>query len=310
MPQAKTQSLKPNNSYMFFSSLEDEAVYILRETAAQFENPCLLFSGGKDSISLVHLSLRAFAPDPIPFPLLHIDTGHNFPEVLEFRDTLTEKYGLRLIVRKVEDSIRENGILEHFGKYYSRNTLQSITLLEAIKTLKFDACIGGARRDEEKARAKERIFSFRNTTGSWDILHQRPELFHHLNGMVHEGENVRVFPLSNWTERAVWEFIQQNQIDVPSLYFSHERSVFRRDGLLWTEADCVFREETEKPFVAKVRFRTVGDMTCTAAILSKADSVEKIMKENHSSNLSERGARIDDKATEAAMEKRKKEGYF
>ncbi len=295
---------------MFLSSLEDEAIYILRETAAQFRNPFLLFSGGKDSICLVHLSRKAFAPAPVPFTLLHIDTGHNFPEVIAFRDKLVLKYGLSLITGNVEETIRENGIKEEIKKYYSRNQLQSITLLDKIKTFAIDACIGGARRDEEKARAKERIFSFRNTAGEWDARRQRPELFHHLNGFIHPGENVRVFPLSNWTERDVWQYILENNIEVPSLYFAHERVVFNRDGLIWAENECVYREPDEVPFLAKVRFRTVGDMTCTAGILSEANSISEIMHENLVSNLSERGARIDDKASEGAMEKRKKEGYF
>ncbi|MBX7242078.1 MAG: sulfate adenylyltransferase subunit 2 [Bacteroidia bacterium] len=295
---------------MFLSSLEDEAIYILRETAAQFLNPFLLFSGGKDSICLVHLSIKAFAPAPVPFSLLHIDTGHNFPEVIAFRDRLVNQYSLTLVTAMVEDTIRENGIREEVKKYYSRNQLQSITLLNTIRELGIDACIGGARRDEEKARAKERIFSFRNTLGEWDARNQRPELFHHLNGFIHTGENVRVFPLSNWTEKNVWKYISENNIAVPSLYFAHERMVFHRDGLIWAAGDCVYRDMEEIPFPAKVRFRTVGDMTCTAGIISEADTISEIMYENFASGLSERGARIDDKVSEGAMEKRKKEGYF
>lgn len=290
--------------------LEDEAIYILRETYAQFRKPMLLFSGGKDSITVAHLAWKAFYPAPIPFPLLHIDTGHNFPEVIQFRDSFAKEMNLQLVVRYVEDTIQNRQLTEETGKNASRNRLQTYTLLDAISELNVDACIGGARRDEEKARAKERIFSFRNEKGGWDAQNQRPEPFGILNGKIHDGENVRVFPISNWTEQDVWEYIARNNVPVPSLYFAHERSIFLRDGLIWTNNDLVYREKEEEPFQAKVRFRTVGDMTCTAALFSEASSIAEILAENASSRLSERGARIDDQFSEGAMEKRKKEGYF
>lgn len=296
--------------YTFPAALEDEAIYILRETAAQFERPILLFSCGKDSICLVHLAQKAFYPAPIPFPLLHIDTGHNFPEVMAFRDTFVAAMQAKLQVKKVEDTIFFHKIVEQTGKYASRNALQSITLLEAIQEFSADACIGGARRDEEKARAKERIFSFRNAEGKWDAYHQRPELFDMLNGKLHKNENMRIFPLSNWTEKDVWHYILQEKIELPSVYFAHERNIFLRDGLIWAAEEVVFREETESVFPAKIRFRTVGDMTCTAGVFSEAASVEEIIQELSESKTSERGARIDDKLSAAAMEDRKKQGYF
>ena len=293
------------------SALENEAIYIIREVAAQFERPVLLFSGGKDSITLVRLAQKAFFPAKIPFPLMHIDTGHNFPETIEFRDRLVEELGLELIVRNVQDSIDEGKVKEESGKYASRNMLQTTTLLDAIEEFKFDACIGGARRDEEKARAKERIFSVRDDFGQWDEKNQRPELFDMLNGQIELGQNVRVFPISNWTELDVWSYIQSENIEIPSIYFAHKRNIFLRDGLIWSaEDDVVFRSEDEEVQEMMVRFRTVGDMSCTAAVASDADSIDKVVAEIRESSISERGARIDDKRSEAAMEKRKQQGYF
>ena len=278
--------------------------------AAQFERPVLLFSGGKDSITLVRLAQKAFFPAKIPFPLLHVDTGHNFPETIEFRDKLVEELGLELIVRKVQDSIDQGKVREERGRYSSRNSLQTTTLLDAIEEFKFDACIGGARRDEEKARAKERVFSVRDDFGQWDEKNQRPELFDMLNGKIHNGQNVRCFPISNWTELDVWEYIKTENIEIPSIYFAHEREVFLRDGMIWTANEHVFREDHEEVQVKMVRFRTVGDMTCTAAVFSEAISLDDVVGEIRDSTISERGARIDDKRSEAAMETRKKVGYF
>lgn len=293
------------------NALESEAIYILREVAAQFERPVLLFSGGKDSITLVRLAQKAFYPAKIPFPLMHIDTGHNFPETIAFRDKLVAELGVELIVRNVQDSIDQGKVVEETGKYASRNTLQTTTLLDAIEEFKFDACIGGARRDEEKARAKERIFSVRDDFGQWDEKSQRPELFDMLNGKIELGQNVRVFPISNWTELDVWSYIQQEQIEIPSIYFAHKRNIFLRDGLIWSaEDDVVFRAEDEVVEERTVRFRTVGDMSCTAAVESEADTIDKVVSEIRASKISERGARIDDKRSEAAMEKRKQQGYF
>ena len=291
--------------------LENEAIYIFREVAAQFERPVLLFSGGKDSITLVRLAQKAFYPAKIPFPLMHIDTGHNFPETIEFRDRLVKELGLELIVRNVQDSIDQGKVKEESGKYASRNTLQTTTLLDAIEEFKFDACIGGARRDEEKARAKERIFSVRDDFGQWDEKNQRPELFDMLNGQIDLGQNVRVFPISNWTELDVWSYIQKENIEIPSIYFAHQRKTFLRDGLIWSSDDeVVYREEDEVVEDRLVRFRTVGDMSCTAAVLSSASDIATVVQEIRESTISERGARIDDKRSEAAMEKRKQQGYF
>ena len=293
------------------NALENEAIYILREVAAQFEKPVLLFSGGKDSITLVRLAQKAFYPAKIPFPLMHIDTGHNFPETIAFRDKLVKELGVELIVRNVQDSIDQGKVVEEMGKYSSRNMLQTTTLLDAIEEFKFDACIGGARRDEEKARAKERIFSVRDDFGQWDEKNQRPELFDMLNGQIELGQNVRVFPISNWTELDVWSYIQKEEIEIPSIYFAHKRKIFLRDGFIWSaEDDVVFRAEDEKVEERMVRFRTVGDMSCTSAVLSHADTIEKVVGEIRESKISERGARIDDKRSEAAMEKRKQQGYF
>ncbi|MGB1295490.1 MAG: sulfate adenylyltransferase subunit CysD [Flavobacteriales bacterium] len=296
--------LKPN-------ILESESVHIFREVVAQFENPVLLFSGGKDSITLVRLAQKAFFPGKIPFPLLHIDTGHNFPETIEFRDQLAKDLDLELIVRHVQDNIDAGKVKEEEGKYSSRNSLQTSTLLDAIEEFKFDACIGGARRDEEKARAKERIFSVRDDFGQWDERNQRPEVFDMLNGNIDLGQNVRVFPISNWTELDVWNYIHTEAIEIPSIYFSHKRATFMRDDLIWSaQDDVVFRDDNETVDTRTVRFRTVGDMSCTAAVLSMATTVESIIEEIKASNISERGARIDDKRSEAAMEKRKQQGYF
>ena len=271
----------------------------------------LLFSGGKDSITLVRLAQKAFYPAKIPFPLIHIDTGHNFPETIEFRDKLIKELGLELIVRKVQTSIDEGKVLEESGKYASRNTLQTTTLLDAIEEFKFDACIGGARRDEEKARAKERVFSVRDDFGQWDAKNQRPELFDMLNGEIELGQNVRAFPISNWTELDVWSYIAEEKIEIPSIYFAHTRATFLRDGLIWSaEDDIVYRDKEEEVKERLVRFRTVGDMSCTAAVLSGASTIDTVVQEIRESLISERGARIDDKRSEAAMEKRKQEGYF
>lgn len=296
--------------YPFPRELEAEAIHIIRETYAQFDHPVLLFSGGKDSITLVHLIRKAFHPGRVPFPLMHIDTGHNFPEALEFRDNMVREYELDLIVASVEDSIREKGLVEETGAYASRNSLQSVTLLDAIAEHRFDACIGGARRDEEKARAKERVFSVRDDFGGWDASRQRPEVFDMLNGRIQPGENVRVFPLSNWTEMDVWNYIREENMAIPSLYFAHKREVFQRDGLVWPASEVVHRNPDEAVSTKWVRFRTVGDMTCTAAVFSEATSVEDVMAEIGRAEISERGARIDDKRSEAAMELRKQNGYF
>ena len=299
-----TETLKVN-------ALESEAIYILREVVAQFEKPVLLFSGGKDSITLVRLAQKAFFPAKIPFPLLHIDTGHNFSETIKFRDQLAKELEVELIVRHVQDNIDKGRVKEEKGKYASRNLLQTETLLDAIEEFGFDACIGGARRDEEKARAKERIFSVRDDFGQWDEKNQRPELFDMLNGRIDLGQNVRVFPISNWTELDVWSYIQREEIEIPSIYFAHKRPTFVRDGFIWSAADdIVYREEDELIEERTVRFRTVGDMSCTAAVLSSASDVNMIVNEIRESSISERGARIDDKRSEAAMEKRKQQGYF
>ncbi|MGM0479634.1 MAG: sulfate adenylyltransferase subunit CysD [Bacteroidota bacterium] len=293
------------------NALENEAIYIMREVQAQFENPVILFSGGKDSITLVRLAQKAFYPAKIPFPLLHVDTGHNFPETIEFRDRLVEELDLTLHVHHVQDNIDAGRVKEEKGKYASRNALQTETLLDAIEAHGFDACIGGARRDEEKARAKERMFSVRDDFGQWDERNQRPEVFDMLNGKIDFGQNVRVFPISNWTELDVWSYIQQEKIEIPSIYFAHRRNVFVRDGLIWPAHDeYVYREENEAVIEKTVRFRTVGDMSCTAAVESDAYTIEKVVEEIRQSSLSERGARIDDKRSEAAMEKRKQQGYF
>lgn len=291
-------------------TLEDESIYIIREVVAQFQKPVLLFSGGKDSITLARLAQKAFYPAKIPFPFLHIDTGHNFPETITFRDELVKELGVELIVRYVQDSINENKAQEETGKYASRNSLQTVTLLDAIEEFGFDVCMGGARRDEEKSRAKERIFSVRDDFGQWDAKKQRPEMFSILNGKVHFGENVRAFPISNWTEEDVWHYIQHEKLELPSIYFSHTRKLVKRDGAYLAYSEYLNLVDSDELEEKIVRFRTVGDMTCTAALLSEAATVEAVISENKASKSSERGARIDDKRSEAALEQRKKGGYF
>jgi sulfate adenylyltransferase subunit 2 len=295
----------------YLQQLESESIHIFREVAAQFERPALLFSGGKDSITLVQLARKAFAPGKFPFPLVHIDTGHNFPEALEYRDWLANEVGAELIVRKVEDTIKKKNLTEPKGKFASRNWLQTYTLLDTIEEFKFDACIGGARRDEEKARAKERIFSVRNDFGEWDPKLQRPELWNIYNGRIHKGENVRVFPISNWTELDVWNYIKTENIPLPSIYFAHEREVLVHEGQLIALSEFITIEETDIIVKKKVRYRTVGDMTCTAAVESEAITLDEVVNEIKATRISERGeTRIDDRVTEAAMEDRKKGGYF
>lgn len=294
----------------YLDQLEAEAIFILREVAGQFEKPALLFSGGKDSITLVRLAEKAFRPGKFPFPLVHIDTGHNFPETISFRDDMIARIGEKLIVGHVQDSIDQGKVIEQTGKNASRNALQTVTLLDTISEGKFDACIGGARRDEEKARAKERIFSVRDEFGQWDPKRQRPELWNIYNGKIHKGENVRVFPISNWTELDVWNYIRRENIELPSIYFAHERDVITRNGQLMAAADCLNMDADDKIERRNVRFRTVGDMTCTAAVESDADQIDDIIEEIKMSKISERGARMDDKVSEAAMEDRKKGGYF
>ncbi|MBB2950454.1 MULTISPECIES: sulfate adenylyltransferase subunit CysD [Sphingobacterium] len=294
----------------YLDQLEAESIYILREVAGQFENPALLFSGGKDSITLVHLALKAFRPGKFPFPLVHIDTGHNFPETIAYRDWLVEQIGEKLIVGHVQDSIDAGKVVEQKGKNASRNALQTVTLLDTIAENGFDACIGGARRDEEKARAKERVFSVRDEFGQWDPKRQRPELWNIFNGKINKGENVRVFPISNWTELDVWNYIKRENIKLPSIYFSHEREVITRNGQLMAAASFLNIDEEDVVETKSVRFRTVGDMTCTAAVDSQATALDDIIAEIKASTVSERGARMDDKVSEAAMEDRKKQGYF
>lgn len=295
----------------YLDHLESEAIHIMREVAGQFERPALLFSGGKDSITLVHLALKAFRPGKFPFPLVHIDTGHNFPEALQYRDALAESIGEKLIVRNVEDTIRQKNLTEPAGKFASRNALQTYTLLDTIEEFKFDACIGGARRDEEKARAKERIFSVRDEFGQWNPKLQRPELWNTYNGKIHKGENVRVFPISNWTELDVWNYIRRETIELPSIYFSHEREVLEHEGQLVAMSEFIRLDPDDRVSRKKVRYRTVGDMTCTAAVQSEANNIDDIIAEIIATKTSERGeTRIDDKVSEAAMEDRKKNGYF
>ncbi len=290
--------------------LESEAMYVMREVAAQFERPVLLFSGGKDSIVMVHLARKAFFPGKIPFPLMHIDTGHNFPETLAYRDELMEKVATRLIVRYVQDSIDQGRVVEEKGLFASRNALQTVTLLDALAEFKFEAALGGARRDEEKARAKERFFSHRDAFGQWDPKNQRPELWNLYNGLKQPHEHFRVFPLSNWTELDVWRYIELEQVELPSLYFSHRRDTISRDGMLLAASEVVQPVNDEKIENKIIRFRTIGDMTCTGAVESQANSIEEIIQEVASARVTERGARADDKRSEAAMEDRKKQGYF
>lgn len=290
--------------------LESEAIYVLREVAAQFERPALLFSGGKDSIVLSHLARKAFYPGSIPFPLLHIDTGHNFAETITFRDELVARIGARLIVRYVQDSIDQGRVVEETGPNSSRNGLQTITLLDALTELRVDAAIGGARRDEEKARAKERFFSHRDAFGQWDPKSQRPEVWNLYNGRKHQGEHFRVFPISNWTELDVWQYIAVEGIPLPSLYFSHRRDIIERDRILLAASDVVRPQPGEDVRSRIVRFRTIGDMTCTGAVVSYAATLDEIIQEVATARVTERGTRSDDRRSEAAMEDRKRQGYF
>lgn len=305
--------LRPQPRYALdhLEALEAEAVYVLREVAGQLERPVLLFSGGKDSATLLHLAEKAFAPGPIPFPILHIDTGHNFPEVLAFRDRLAAELGAPLLVRSVQDSIDRDRVAEPSGPDRSRNRLQSVTLLDALEELRADCAVGGARRDEERARAKERIFSFRGAHGGWEVKTQRPEVWSLLNGRVHRGEHIRAFPLSNWTEMDVWEYIEAESIELPSIYFAHEREVVERDGLLLPVSPWLALRGDERPARATVRFRTVGDMLSSGAIRSSARTPRQVMLENLRLPVSERGSgRADDRISDSAMEDRKVEGYF
>ena len=294
----------------YLDELEAEAIYILREVAGQFEKPALLFSGGKDSITLVRLAEKAFRPGKFPFPLVHIDTGHNFEETIIYRDNMINRIGEKLIVGYVQDDVDQGKVIEQKGKNASRNQLQTVTLLNTIAKHQFDACIGGARRDEEKARAKERIFSVRDEFGQWDPKRQRPELWNIYNGKIHKGENVRVFPISNWTELDVWNYIRREKIDLPTIYFAHERDVITRNGQLMAASPFLNMDDEDIVQRRNVRFRTVGDMSCTAAVESYASEIDDIIDEISASRVSERGARLDDKVSEAAMEDRKKGGYF
>jgi sulfate adenylyltransferase subunit 2 len=303
--------MSKNYTLKHLQELEAESIYVLREVAAQFENPALLFSGGKDSIVVSHLARKAFSPAKLPFPLLHIDTGHNFPETLEYRDWWAKEIGAKVIVRYVQDSIDKGRAKEERGVNASRNVLQTVTLLDAIEELKFDCCMGGARRDEEKARAKERFFSHRDEFGQWDPKNQRPELWNLFNGRKNMGEHFRVFPISNWTEMDVWQYILAENIPLPKIYFSHKRKVFQRDGQ-WLAGDFDFLEKKPSEVVEEriIRFRTIGDITCTGAVESTASTLEEIVQEVAASRTTERGTRADDKRSEAAMEDRKKQGYF
>jgi sulfate adenylyltransferase subunit 2 len=292
-------------------ALESEAIHVMREVAAEFERPVLLFSGGKDSIVLLRLAEKAFRPGSFPFPLMHVDTGHNFPEVIDFRDRRVAELGERLIVASVQESIDKGRAVEETGPRASRNRLQTVTLLDAIAEHKFDAAFGGARRDEERARAKERVFSFRDDFGQWDPKRQRPELWNLYNGRIKKGENVRVFPISNWTELDVWEYIDQEQLEVPTIYFAHEREVFRRDEMLYAWREGTELIDGEEIISETVRYRTVGDMTCTGGVVSQAATLEEVVLEIAATRITERGeTRADDRVTEAAMEDRKKDGYF
>jgi len=299
-----------NKRLSHLNELENEAIFVIREAVAQFERPVMLFSGGKDSIVMFHLARKAFWPAKVPFPLLHIDTGHNFQETLDFRDNLMKKTGATCIVRYVQDTINQGKVVEETGYNASRNVLQTVTLLDAIEEFKFDCAMGGGRRDEEKARAKERFFSHRDEFGQWDPKNQRPELWYLFNGRKKMGEHFRVFPLSNWTELDVWLYIMIEKIDIPSIYFTHEREVFYRDGVWLATAPFMKLKPDEKPEIKKVRCRTVGDITCTGLVLSEAKSVEDIVLEIAQTRITERGNRYDDKRSETAMEDRKKEGYF
>jgi sulfate adenylyltransferase subunit 2 len=291
--------------------LESEAIHVFREVAAELEKPVLLFSGGKDSIVLLRLAEKAFRPGRFPFPIMHVDTGHNFPEVIEFRDRRIDEIGERLIVASVQDAIDNGRVVEQTGPRASRNRLQTVPLLDALAEHGFDAAFGGARRDEERARAKERIFSFRDDFGGWDPKNQRPELWNVYNGRIHKGENVRVFPISNWTELDVWQYIDREGLELPPIYFAHEREVFRRDGMLYATAPFMELLPDEQPFRETVRYRTVGDMSCTGAVRSQARTLQEVVAEIAATRITERGeTRADDRVSEAAMEDRKREGYF
>ena len=291
--------------------LEAESIHVIREVAAEFERPVLLFSGGKDSVVMLALAEKAFRPARIPFPVMHVDTGHNFGEVIEFRDQRVAELGVRLIVASVQDSIDAGRVSEETGRWASRNRLQTITLLDAIEDNRFDALFGGARRDEEKARAKERVFSYRDDFGQWDPKNQRPELWNLYNTRIHRGEHIRVFPLSNWTELDIWQYIEREELELPSVYFAHTRQVFEREGILLADSPHVTRGEDEQLFEAVVRYRTVGDMTCTGAVESTALDVATVISEVSATRITERGqTRADDRTSEAAMEDRKREGYF
>jgi len=292
-------------------SLEAESIHIIREVAAEFERPVLLFSGGKDSLVMLALAEKAFWPARVPFPVMHVDTGHNFPEVLEYRDRRVAEAGVQLVVASVQESIDAGRVVEETGRWASRNRLQTTTLLDSIAEHQFDAVFGGARRDEEKARAKERVFSFRDEFGQWDPKNQRPELWGVYNTRIHRGEHIRVFPLSNWTELDIWEYIAQENLEIPSIYFGHSRTVFEREGILLADGPYVSRGEDEPLFDTKVRYRTVGDMSCTGAVESSATTIAEIIAEIAATRITERGqTRADDRTSEAAMEDRKREGYF
>jgi sulfate adenylyltransferase subunit 2 len=303
--------MRPDYQLSQLDVLESEAIHMMREVAAEFERPVLLFSGGKDSIVMLSLAEKAFWPARIPFPVMHVDTGHNFPEVIEFRDRRVSELGVRLVVASVQASIDAGRVAEETGRHASRNRLQTVTLLDAIEEHRFDALFGGARRDEEKARAKERMLSFRDEFGQWDPKNQRPELWNLYNTRLHRGEHIRVFPLSNWTELDVWAYIEREKLDIPSIYYAHERQVFDRDGLLLADNPYVTRGEDEPLFTATVRYRTVGDMTGTGAVSSSAVTVAEVITEVAATRITERGqTRGDDRVSEAAMEDRKREGYF
>jgi len=299
-----------NYQISHLKELESESIFVLREVAAQFENPVLMFSGGKDSILMTHLAYKAFYPARIPFPLLHIDTGHNFDETIHFRDDLVKEIGAKLVVGSVEEAIKSGLVTEEKGINASRNMLQTTVLLDALEKDKYDAALGGARRDEEKARAKERFFSHRDEFGQWDPKNQRPELWNLFNGNKHLSEHFRIFPISNWTELDVWQYLAEERVELPSLYFAHKRNVFERDGVLLADSDFIPKKPNEKVYEEEVRCRTIGDMTCTGVWKSNATSIDDIIEEIATTRLTERGGRTDDKRSETAMEDRKKEGYF
>jgi sulfate adenylyltransferase subunit 2 len=304
---------QPRSDYQLsqLDMLEAESIHVIREVAAEFERPVLLFSGGKDSLVMLAVAERAFWPARVPFPVMHVDTGHNFAEVIEFRDRRVEQAGTRLVVASVQESIDSGRVAEETGRWASRNRLQTTTLLDAIEEHRFDAVFGGARRDEEKARAKERMFSFRDEFGQWDPKNQRPELWNLYNTRIHRGEHIRVFPLSNWTELDVWHYIWREELEIPSIYFAHQRRVFERDGILLADNPYLLRGEDEPLFDATVRYRTVGDMTCTGAVESTAATIPEVISEIAATRITERGqTRADDRTSEAAMEDRKREGYF